>query len=260
MDSNRVLAATAAELRWRESTRDAYREGAVMSDQPECLVSECSRCGVGPTERFSINGHVTMHGDRDAVDAFRREAIILIQDIAAAHGQRALENPRSSAIVHEAGHAVMYAHFGEPVRYVKIRRCKRGPGAGQWLGVTMGGGKWRSDADTTPKSDFRQACYHMAGVVAEVLFDTDNFRQGSSLDEILVAQRLAANIAAKTRGNPVDVRGQVLRMTSKILKDNALIVHEIATLLDRHNVVRKNRLAPILERVTHSPAESEGDA
>jgi hypothetical protein len=225
-----------------------------MTDQTQGLAGEPSVSTVQPAH-LSLNGAGIIRGDGESIDALRRDALGHIQGIAPSHGQRALENPRSAAIVHEAGHAVMYAHFGEAVRYVKIRKRKRGVFAGQWLGVAMGGSKWRSDSKTSPESDFRQACYQMAGVIAEIVFDTSNFRLTSSTDEVIRARLLASNIAVKTAADAENVMMQVISVTRKILKDNAGIVREIATLLDRHKVVRKKRLAPILAWVTSCPAE-----
>jgi hypothetical protein len=225
-----------------------------MTDQTQGLAGEPSVSTVQPAH-LSLNGAGIIRGDGESIDALRRDALGHIQGIAATHGQRALENPRSSAIVHEAGHAVMYAHFGEAVRYVKVWKRKRGLFAGQWLGVAMGGSKWRSDANTSPESDFRQACHQMAGVIAEIVFDTRNFRTTSSTDEVITAQLLASNIATKTGGDAEKVMMQVILVTRQILKNNAGIVREIATLLDRNKVVRKKRLEPILAGVTSCPAE-----
>jgi hypothetical protein len=216
-----------------------------MTDQTQGLAGEPAGSFVQPAN-FSLNEDTTIRGDRESIDALRREALGHIQSIAASYGRRALENPRSAAVVHEAGHAVMYAHFGEAVRYVKIWKRERGLCAGQWLGIAMGGSKWRTDANTSPESDFRQACHQMAGVIAEIVFDTSNFRLTSSTDEVITARLLASNIAVKTRGDAEKVMMQVILVTRKILKDNAEIVREIASLLDRHTVVRKKRLAPIL--------------
>src|SRR5437868_7014733 len=49
--------------------------------------------------------------------------------------------------------------------------------------------------DTLPEEDFKHACVLMAGRMAEVLFDTDNLRLASSLDEVIKVRLLGRNIS-----------------------------------------------------------------
>jgi hypothetical protein len=200
-------------------------------------------------------GEMTVAGSADGFREIQQGLLALVSGIVAADGMHAFQNPRSSVVAHEAGHTVMYGHFRQPVRCVKIWKRKRGPERGQWTGVTMAGTEWRADDSTLVEADFRNACQAIAGVVAEKLFDSDNFRRGSSVDEILTAQMLAGLIARKTDAPPERVMSDIFRVSGQILSDNAAVVREIMVLLERNNAVRKKDLRSILGRVTLCPQQ-----
>jgi hypothetical protein len=195
----------------------------------------------------------TVSNDAEALEVMRRHGREILSNAVAVQGPRALENPLSAAKFHEAGHAVVYTHFGEEVLGCEIWQHKRGAERGQWAGKTLLGREWKSDPTTSPEEDFRAACCVYAGVLAEFLFDPANFRGGSSVDEVLLAKGLAHNVALKTRRQPGDVLGEVLRVTTEILISNADVVRKIAADLKRHGAVRKLRLKALLGRVP-SPA------
>ena len=220
----------------------------------DCVTRNLSNSQLAPPNALQL-GQVTVRDGSETIASIRDALSENIAKAIAAEGWRALENPRSSAIFHEAGHAVVLAAFGEAVRRCKVWRCKRGIDRGQWLGLTMGGGKWKTDASTSPDEDFRRACCLMAGVLAEGLFDPGNVRRASSLDEIMTAIMVASNIAIKTGGDPADVMQQVISATTNILKRNADVMLAIAGALDRQKVLRKAKLAPLLARVSTSGAE-----
>src|SRR5262249_28316114 len=73
---------------------------------PEAAVLRLNKvCASGPPEMLEAAGR--------QIQDFLRNAV-------AVQGPRALENPRSSAKYHEAGHAVVHAFFGEHVRRCRI--------------------------------------------------------------------------------------------------------------------------------------------
>jgi hypothetical protein len=165
-------------------------------------------------------------------------------------GPRAFDDPKSSAVVHEAGHTVLYAHHGIEMRFVKVRECKKGIQRGHWVGhsqphtyVSCGG------PNTSAEDDLKNACIELAGWAAEALFDTDNMRRGSSLDEVIHARLLALHIAQKTGRDPHQVLLEIYERTFTILKKNEGVVREIASLLDRKGVIRRTDLASILAKV-----------
>ncbi|MBX9845207.1 MAG: hypothetical protein K2Z80_25685 [Xanthobacteraceae bacterium] len=177
-----------------------------------------------------------------------------VRDAVANQGLRALENPRSSAIVHEAGHAVVYTSFGFKVRSCKIER--ESDSYDQWGGFTDGGSAWRSDHQSAPVADLKQACCLMAGVAAERLFDPLNYRQASSADEVVRAHCLASTVAHKLGCDHDAVVARVDQRTDEMLLRNKDIVLKIAQQLDQKMIVRGNRLAKLLVGVARTDADS----
>lgn len=164
-------------------------------------------------------------------------------------GLRALENPLSAAVVHEAGHAVLYAVHGYAVERVKVWRKKRGFARGQWLGFTTVHNEIICGPDTSVDDDFKYATILLAGVLAEQIFDTANFRMGSSLDEVAVVRGLASNIVLKTGAEFTDVMVRVVAVTGKTLRHNEAVVREIASELQHHKIIGRRRLASFLAPV-----------
>ena len=125
------------------------------------------------------------------------------------HGPAAFVCTKHAAAIHEAGHVVLLAVDGLELDYAFIRQTAAG-----WTGMTMPkNGSWRLTSDTSPAELIRRSGHLLAGVAAEELFDAD-FRAGSSLDEVLVSQLLAALAADGADGRELweqQVRGPVMR-------------------------------------------------
>jgi hypothetical protein len=196
-----------------------------------------------------LPGVTITFNDPAVVEQIRSHAANIYSNAVALQGPRALECILSSAKFHEAGHAVVYAHFGRTVLNCKIWQIQDGPEAGQWVGETLAAHGWTASPTTSPEQDFGIACGTYAGVLAEHLFDKDS-RLASSVDEILGAKILAHGIAEKTGRQPADVTLEVLSVTKRILKRNADVVRAFARDLERHGAVRKRRLEELLERVS----------
>src|SRR5688572_352146 len=142
--------------------------------------------------------NVTLQGSREVSDLVRIQLSQLITNAVALQGPRALESTLTSTKFHEAGHAVVHAHFGREVLECKIWEIEEGAERGQWTGETTVAENWKSDKTTSPEDDFRQACCLVGGVLAESLFNRDDFRLASSADEVMVVKTLAVNIATKS--------------------------------------------------------------
>lgn len=209
-----------------------------------------TRSGLNGNKQSLRLGLTTLVDDQETIEKVRDDLLNRIATAVSLDGPRALVNPRSAAIWHESGHVVVHTYFGDPVDRCKVWRCKNGADYGQWIGMTWAGDEWKADASTTPEDDFRRACRVMAGVIAEFMFDRANFRRGSSLDEGMVANMLATNIAVKTGRDIREVWLEITRTTMSILRINADVVRDVATLLGRRKVLRKKALAPLLERVS----------
>jgi hypothetical protein len=148
-------------------------------------------------------------------------------------GLRAFESTRRATAIHEAGHAIIFRWAGREVS--RIRLCCRN---GSWIGVT--------EASTTG-SDLLQAYFRIAGVTAELLFDED-FREGSSLNEIVVFNAACSNAALDMACSIIEVQRGVMSQVSKILRRNEHIVREIAARLMRRKTLEAKQIAALLQR------------
>jgi hypothetical protein len=168
-----------------------------------------------------------------------------------AQGIKAFEDPKSAAVVHEAGHAVLCAYSGLEMRFLKVWQCKKGIQRGHWVGKfqPVEDCSWSTGPDTPPGEDLKNACTQIAGWMAEVLFDHDNLRPGSSLDEVIKARLLSSNFSHKTGADPKQVLMWICSITCSILKKNESVVREIASILDRDGVIRREALSAILANV-----------
>src|SRR3954464_11336536 len=91
-----------------------------------------------PEERtLRLPGVTIVFNDPVVVQQIRRHAANFLSTAVACQGPRALESTRSSAKFHEAGHAVVFAHFGRTLLSCKIWQIPDGPEAGQWVGKTL---------------------------------------------------------------------------------------------------------------------------
>jgi hypothetical protein len=193
-------------------------------------------------------GSVTITGE--AAKLAKQELEELTLAACQHQGFRALENPKSSALVHEAGHAVLFAYHGIEMRVVKVWQCKKGIRRGHWVGRAQAVEyKWCTGLDTSAEADFKHACIEIAGWIAEALFDPANLRSASSLDEVTQARLLSRNISQKTGVDPNDVIRAICSETGDILMENENVVREIASILDRKGVIRREALGTILAKV-----------
>jgi hypothetical protein len=198
-------------------------------------------------------GSVTMRGPTHVLSEVRRQTLEYANRALFLHGPSAFDSPRSAATTHEAGHVVVYAHFGISVLRSKVWKVKRGPEHGQWIGFTSAGSKWRSDGASDAGEDFQQACCAVAGVLAEQMFDRDNFREASSIDEIVAAQGLVSNISHKLGCDYQEMMTKIIVSTIDILSRNADLVKRIERELSRSGVLRQRRLTELLAAIDFKP-------
>ena len=178
----------------------------------------------------------------ECVVAATREALLLAL---AMEGPRAFECPKTSAAFHEAGHCLVGAVQGSTPSKAAIWPIVE-LGRLQWVGRTYDLPKWRVDGKTDAQADLRQAQSQLAGVVSEGLFDPD-YRQGSSLDEIITAQGIVHQAAAKLSRDPEQLWFETLIKVAKQLKANQLVVHQIADVLMRRGSIKARQLQQLLQ-------------
>jgi hypothetical protein len=216
-----------------------------MSD----LANDSAAAPLHATPATFRHGNLAISGD--AAELVQHVVADLAHAAYQAQGPRAFEDPKSSAVVHEAGHAVLFACSGFEMRFVKVWQGKKGIRRGHWIGKGQPVEEyfWHSGPNTSPEEDFRNACIQLAGWMAEVLFDSENLRLGSSLDERTQAILAAHNISRKTGADPHQVGIAICAVTSSILQKNESVVREIASVLNRNGSIRGEALSAILARV-----------
>jgi hypothetical protein len=162
-------------------------------------------------------------------------------------GPLAFECPKTSAAFHEAGHCVFDTVLGERPSKASIWPIVE-LGREQWIGPTYGSPRWRVDARTPPKADLQHARSQLAGVVSEMLFDSD-FRLGSSVDEIAIAEGIVLTAAAKLRRDVQQLWLETLVSVATTLRANEGVVRHIAAELINRRSVKASRLAYLLRSI-----------
>ncbi len=155
------------------------------------------------------------------IDDIGREAKRLLAE----EGARAFEMPRSAAIAHEAGHAIVGAHEGLIIVNVEVFR-RDGIWGPIWCGRTDEPGPWGFEATTPIATMLARVRYMLAGLAAEYLFEPDGARSGSSLDEIVLTQMICDGVwqdrsaAFVGVSHPKEIWDACWQQTGGILKHN----------------------------------------
>jgi hypothetical protein len=184
----------------------------------------------------------------------------------ASEGLRAFEQPRSAAVAHETGHAVVGHVLGDRITRVEItrnKRLERTLGVPVWCGYTYtsgekGRGGWRVD-EHTPIDEVRaRICKLEAGACGEFVLDRDGYRSGSSLDERAVSQLIAAGLHARLgrEGHPEETWLECVMWTAATIERCAAPARELMAKLDLMGSIQGKPLARILEQVR--PLDEEG--
>jgi hypothetical protein len=160
---------------------------------------------------------------------------------------RAFENPKTSTAFHEAGHCVVGTVLGEGPAKVSIWPIVVS-GHKHWTGRTYGIPPWQVDDKTSAEADLQHARSQLAGVVSEMLFDSD-FRHASSVDEVAIAQGIVLTAATKLRRDVQQLWLETLVSVATILRANEWVVRDIAAELMNRGSVKANRLAHFLRSI-----------
>jgi hypothetical protein len=130
--------------------------------------------------------------------AVRERFATLVAGLMRKHGLRAFEMPKRAAVIHEAGHVVVMSILGVRVTSVTIDPRANG-GKLFWGGNTEAPALAFADTPAAPigfDTLLARSRIVYAGLAAELLFAGDDWREGSSLDEIVMSQLLAERAAS----------------------------------------------------------------
>jgi hypothetical protein len=181
--------------------------------------------------------------------AIMPEVQSLVKRIVAEEGMEAFAMPKRTAAVHEAGHCIVFAAQGERVRSCRIK-SRRYAGKLYWGGLTFGGDHWSCGPNSDVESDLKRMRVILAGVCAELLFDRENYKSGSSLDEVVMAQGIAAIAAAKMKGvSAKDLYFAQFGATRAILYQHETALLALADLLERREWVHRSQMSALLDPV-----------
>jgi hypothetical protein len=165
-----------------------------------------------------------------------------VTGILAKHGLQAFEMPKKAACIHEAGHAVVAAWLGKTVTSVRIYECPAG-----WAGFCDWDGEgWRLKPDDGPGLiELARNLY--AGQAAEMM--GREFREGSSLDELIVSQAAAALAAKSDEAAPALWQSEVHEAVVQCLRRNTDALANIGNYLWSHSKMKGQPLRDALAGV-----------
>jgi hypothetical protein len=182
----------------------------------------------------------------------------------ATHGWRAFEQPRSAALAHEVGHAMVAHHDGATVRKLVITRRDELPAAFEvWVGrCDIAGPRFEIGPDASPEFVLTQICKVAAGCISEKALDPSGVREASSLDEVTVSQLLANNLSLLREfrhRTPQEIWAVCWRRTAHVIKQNEDVARELIAKLSLTGSIRGTPLNKSLAKVRQVPGASVGD-
>jgi hypothetical protein len=173
-----------------------------------------------------------------------REAVRLVGE----QGLHAFEMPRSSAVAHETGHAIVAVHDGVALSYVEITR-RVIEGCAAWGGFTQWAQPYPPQLMLVHPAPLRnillRICSLIAGVVGQKVIDPAGCRDGSSIDEVVVSQVLAEGLAQRDDLDGVEPKkiwNACWHRTVAIIHGNEKAARIVAAKLDICGIVRRKQL------------------
>jgi hypothetical protein len=195
-------------------------------------------------DRITLAG-ITLEGE---ICVSIRNSLVAVQKrVLVEHGERAFECPKEAAAIHEAGHVVVNVALGGRVRRVDID-CHP---SGAWIGYTEYlNGEWSLSPETATSEKWLEIARNLyAGVAAEMLFDPD-FRQGSSLDEVVMSQWIGGEAAHLVNEDPASFwTTHVDRGVADILRKHRDVHGKIVANLMRRGFLKGLPLSDLCRRI-----------
>ena len=178
-------------------------------------------------------------------------------------GLHAFEMSKSAAVAHESGHAMVAMHDHVALASVDISRrvvC----GIPAWGGYTKFAVKHSDitligpNAEPTDKV-LQRICTVIAGVVGERVLDPSSYREGSSLDEVVVSQLMADALTQRPELQhltPKNLWNSCWHRTVAIIMNNEKLARSLMAKLDAQNIVGRKQL----EKLTANIRRLENDS
>jgi hypothetical protein len=174
-------------------------------------------------------------------------------------GVEALLSPKPQTALHEAGHAVFCAAMGIEVSSVSIFQLSKPKqetlratlrvAVEFWGGATYAPGVFKSDPYTSPEEDLLFARILIAGWCGEWANDLRAMREGSSLDEIVLARMATANAAPKMAEPDQALFAKQIDVVVCTLRANREAHEALAARLMRKSTVGPDALKRLLKGV-----------
>jgi hypothetical protein len=176
-------------------------------------------------------------------ELYRKEIIRIVRE----HGWSSFESTKHGAAIHEAGHVVVSTMIGDRPKCAWIRKLTDG-----WDGMTetRNGAFYEAPGVRVDSgTKINKARSLIAGFAAEKIFDAD-FREGSSIDEIIMSQAIIELVA---RESGIDAREEwnrnVWNWTLAVLFLNRDVLSEIAAYLYDHHRIDSKPLREFRARI-----------
>lgn len=176
-----------------------------------------------------------------------------VRKILATDGPRAFESPRSAAIAHEVGHAIVSVHDDVQVEKIAVWKA---PGGGEyeWAGVTTKKGRsFFIGPDTPIAKALSHACFVIAGEVGEAILAPNEYRAGTALDEVIYTQRIVYALAHRVKMEEADLWEQIRKRSWNIISQNEAVGRKLISRLDRTETLQRRALTDALDRVRQIP-------
>ena len=158
------------------------------------------------------------------------------------HGPQSFGSTKPASAIHEAGHVVIGTMIGKRVKRVRLKQD-----SGLWLGLTECHGR---PLLNTPTKILKEARWIYAGIAAEMLFAKDDFREASSLDEVIMAQYLAAEVETMMNvDQQTYYEAEVHYVVGNWLLKHRAAVMKITEYLVRHHKLRHPALGRLIEDI-----------
>jgi hypothetical protein len=230
------VAAIKSAAHWVTAMNDQIHDAAVLRVRQLLVGRYTPLQGLAPEDRA------------EAAETLTR----IVRGILETDGPAAFESPRSAAIAHEVGHAIVSIHDDVPVEKIRIWKNRNNEVA--WEGMTsIKAPEFLIGPNTPLIKALSHACFTIAGEVGERVLDPNEYRTGTALDEVLFSQWVAQAVARRAKMDPATLWQEVRKRSWQIIAHNESAARELISRLDRTETLQRKALTSALEKVEKIP-------